>query len=30
MWRAQLKRQQQGAREAGRIGYVGNEGPPAN
>jgi hypothetical protein len=28
MWRAQLERQQQGAREAGRIGYIGNEGPP--
>ena len=29
-WRAQLERQQQGAREAGRIGYIGNEGPPSN
>jgi hypothetical protein len=27
MWREQLERQQQGAREAGRIGYIGNEGP---
>jgi hypothetical protein len=29
-WRLQLERQQQRAREAGRIGYIGNEGPPAN
>ena len=29
-WRLQLERQQQGAREAGRIGYIGNYGPPAN
>jgi hypothetical protein len=28
MWRAQKERQQQGAREAARIGYIGNEGPP--
>ena len=27
MWRAQLERQQQVAREAGRIGYIGNAGP---
>ena len=26
-WRAQLERQQQVAREAGRIGLDGNEGP---
>jgi hypothetical protein len=30
MWRAQKERQQQGAREAGRIGYIGNEGPVCN
>ena len=27
MWRAQLARQQLVAREAGRIGYIGNAGP---
>jgi hypothetical protein len=27
MWRAQLERQQQSAREAGRIGWIGNAGP---
>jgi hypothetical protein len=27
IWREQLERQQQGAREAGRIGYIGNEAP---
>jgi hypothetical protein len=27
MWRAQLARQQLVARQAGRIGYVGNAGP---
>jgi hypothetical protein len=27
MWRAQLQRQQLVAREAGRIGYIGNAGP---
>ena len=27
MWTAQLERQQQAAREAGRIGYIGNAGP---
>jgi hypothetical protein len=27
MWRAQLYRQQLVAREAGRIGYIGNAGP---
>ena len=27
MWSAQLARQQQAAREAGRIGYIGNAGP---
>ena len=26
-WRAQKERQQQIAREAGRIGYIGNEAP---
>jgi len=30
MWRAQKQRQQQGAREAGRIGYIGNEGSVGN
>lgn len=30
MWREQLERQQQGARESGRIGYIGNEGPVGN
>ena len=25
-WRTQLERQQQGVREAGRIGYIGYEG----
>jgi hypothetical protein len=30
MWRAQLERQQQGAREAGRIGYIGYAGPASN
>ena len=30
MWREQLARQQQGARESGRIGYIGNEGPVGN
>ena len=30
MWREQKERQQQGAREAGRIGYIGNEGPVGN
>ena len=30
MWLAQLERQQQGARDAGRIGYIGNEGPPCH
>jgi hypothetical protein len=29
-WLAQLERQQQGARDAGRIGYIGNEGPPCH
>jgi outer membrane biogenesis lipoprotein LolB len=27
MWQAQLQRQQLVAREAGRIGYIGNAGP---
>lgn len=27
LWREQKERQQQGARDAGRIGYIGNEGP---
>jgi hypothetical protein len=27
MWSAQLARQQQVVRDAGRIGYIGNEGP---
>jgi hypothetical protein len=27
LWRVQKERQQQVAREAGRIGYIGNEGP---
>ena len=27
IWRAQLQRQQLVAREAGRIGYIGNAGP---
>jgi hypothetical protein len=27
VWRAQLERQQQAVREAGRIGYIGYEGP---
>lgn len=27
MWRLQLERQQRIAREAGRIGYIGNAGP---
>jgi hypothetical protein len=27
MWRAQLERQQLVAREAGRLGYIGNAGP---
>jgi len=27
LWRAQKERQQRIAREAGRIGYIGNEGP---
>jgi outer membrane biogenesis lipoprotein LolB len=27
MWREQLERQQKIAREAGRIGYIGNAGP---
>ena len=27
MWSAQLARQQQAAREVGRIGYIGNAGP---
>jgi hypothetical protein len=30
VWRAQLERQQLGANEAGRIGYIGNEGPPCH
>ena len=30
MWREQKERQQQGEREAGRIGYIGNEGPVGN
>jgi hypothetical protein len=30
VWRAQLERQQLGAHEAGRIGYIGNEGPPCH
>ena len=30
IWRAQLERQQQGAREAGRIGYIGYAGPSSN
>jgi hypothetical protein len=30
MWREQLERQQQGARESGRIGYIGNEEPVGN
>lgn len=29
IWRAQLERQQQAAREAGRIGWIGNAGPPS-
>jgi hypothetical protein len=28
LWREEKERQQAGAREDGRIGYVGNEGPP--
>ena len=28
MWQEEKERQQQGDREAGRIGYIGNEGPP--
>ena len=27
LWRAQKERQQRIAREAGRIGYIGNAGP---
>ena len=27
LWRAQKERQQRVAREAGRIGYIGNAGP---
>jgi hypothetical protein len=27
LWRVQKERQQRIAREAGRIGYIGNEGP---
>jgi hypothetical protein len=27
LWRAQLERQQRVAREAGRIGHIGNAGP---
>ena len=27
MWQEEKERQQQGDREAGRIGYIGNEGP---
>jgi hypothetical protein len=27
LWRVQKERQQRVAREAGRIGYIGNEGP---
>src|SRR5258705_6400206 len=27
LWRGQKERQQRIAREAGRIGYIGNEGP---
>jgi hypothetical protein len=30
MWLAQLERQQQAALAAGRIGYIGNEGPPCH
>lgn len=30
LWREQKERQQQGARDAGRIGYIGNEGPGSN
>jgi hypothetical protein len=30
MWRAQLERQQQAVRDAGRIGHIGYEGPPSN
>jgi len=29
MWQRQLERQQQAAREAGRIGWIGNAGPPS-
>jgi hypothetical protein len=29
MWRVQLERQQQAAREAGRIGWIGYAGPPS-
>ena len=28
VWQEEKERQQQGDREAGRIGYIGNEGPP--
>jgi hypothetical protein len=28
MWSEQLERQQRIGREAGRIGYIGNAGPP--
>ena len=27
LWREQLERQQQGARDNGRIGYIGYDGP---
>jgi hypothetical protein len=27
MWQRQLERQQQAARDAGRIGWIGNAGP---
>jgi hypothetical protein len=30
IWREQLARQQQAARDAGRIGYIGNAGPALN
>jgi hypothetical protein len=30
IWREQKERQQEGAREAGRIGYIGNDAPAGN
>jgi hypothetical protein len=29
MWQRQLERQQDAARDAGRIGWIGNAGPPS-